>query len=116
MAVVVQTMVDPEKSGVIFTVDPVRRRRDRMVVDAVRGIGEQVVSGAVTPDHYTLDRRGKVKREQLVDDRVLTEEDLQRLGDLGRHLEERHGVAQDIEWAMVGEEIYLLQSRPVTTI
>jgi pyruvate, water dikinase len=116
MAVVVQKMVDPEKSGVIFTVDPVRRRRDRMVVEAVRGIGEQVVSGEVTPDHYTLDRRGKVKREKIVDDRVLTDEELQRLGDLGRQLEERHGVAQDIEWAMVGEEIYLLQSRPVTTM
>jgi pyruvate, water dikinase len=116
MAVVVQKMVDPEKSGVIFTVDPVRRRRDRMVVEAVRGIGEQVVSGEVTPDHYTLDRRGKVKREKIVDDRVLTNEELQRLGDLGRQLEERHGVAQDIEWAIVGEEIYLLQSRPVTTM
>jgi pyruvate, water dikinase len=116
MAVVVQKMVDPEKSGVIFTVDPVRRRRDRMVVEAVRGIGEQVVSGEVTPDHYTLDRRGKVKREKIVDDRVLTDEELQRLGDLGRQLEEPHGVAQDIEWAIVGEEIYLLQSRPVTTM
>ena len=116
MAVVVQKMVDPEKSGVIFTVDPVRRRRDRMVVEAVRGIGEQVVSGEVTPDHYTLDRRGKVKREKIVENRVLTDEELQRLGDLGRQLEERHGVAQDIEWAIVGEEIYLLQSRPVTTM
>jgi pyruvate,water dikinase len=116
MAVVVQKMVDPEKSGVIFTVDPVRRRRDRMVVEAVRGIGERVVSGEVTPDHYTLDRRGKVKREKIVDDRVLTDEELQSLGDLGRQLEERHGIAQDIEWAMVGEEIYLLQSRPVTTM
>src|SRR5829696_1324882 len=116
MAVVVQKMVDPEKSGVIFTVDPVKRRRDRMVVEAVRGIGDQVVSGEVTPDHYTLDRRGKVKREKIVDDRILTDEELQRLGDLGRQLEERHGVAQDIEWAMIGEEIYLLQSRPVTTM
>ena len=116
MAVVVQQMVDPEKSGVIFTVDPVRRRRDRMVVEAIRGVGEQVVSGEVTPDHYTLDRKGKVKREKIVDDRVLTDEELQRLGDLGRQLEERHGVAQDIEWAIVGEEIYLLQSRPVTTM
>ena len=116
MAVVIQKMVDPEKSGVIFTVDPVRRRRDRMVVEAVRGIGERVVSGEVTPDHYALDRKGKVKREKVVDDRVLTDDELQGLGDLGRRLEERHGVAQDIEWAMIGEEIYLLQSRPVTTM
>lgn len=116
MAVVVQKMVDPKKSGVIFTVDPVKRRRDRMVVEAVRGIGEQVVSGEVTPDHYTLDRKGKVKRQKIVADRILTDEELQKLGDLGRQLEERHGVAQDIEWAIVGEEVFLLQSRPVTTM
>lgn len=116
MAVVVQKMVDPEKSGVIFTVDPVRRRRDRMVVEAVRGVGEQVVSGEVTPDHYSLDRKGRLKREKIVDERVLTDEEVLKLSELGRKLEEKHGVAQDIEWAIVGEEIFLLQSRPVTTM
>ena len=116
MAVVVQKMVAPEKSGVIFTVDPVRRRRDRMVVEAVRGVGEQVVSGEVTPDHYSLDRKGKLKREKIVNERVLTDEELLKLGELGRKLEEKHGVAQDIEWAIVGDEIFLLQSRPVTTM
>ena len=116
IAVVVQKMVAPEKSGVIFTVDPVRRRRDRMVVEAVRGVGEQVVSGEVTPDHYSLDRKGKLKREKIVDERVLTDEELLKLSELGRKLEEKHGVAQDIEWAIVGEEIFLLQSRPVTTM
>jgi pyruvate, water dikinase len=116
MAVVVQKMVDPEKSGVVFTADPVRRRRDRMVVEAVRGIGEQVVSGEVTPDHYALDRKGKVKREKIVAERVLTDEELVRLAELGRMLEERHGAPQDIEWAIVGEEVFLLQSRPVTTL
>jgi pyruvate, water dikinase len=116
MAVVVQKMVDPEKSGVVFTVDPVRRRRDRMVVEAVRGVGERVVSGEVTPDHYSLDRKGKLKREKIVDERVLTDEELLKLGELGRKLEEKHGVAQDIEWAIVGDEIFLLQSRPVTTM
>lgn len=116
MAVVVQKMVDPEKSGVLFTVDPVRCRRDRMVVEATRGVGEQVVSGEVTPDHYSLDRKGKLKRQKIVDERVLTDEELSKLGELGRRLEDRHGVAQDIEWAIVGEEIFLLQSRPVTTM
>ena len=116
MAVVVQKMVDPEKSGVMFTVDPVKRRKDRMVVEAVRGIGEQVVSGEVTPDYYSLDRKGKLKREKIVDERVLTDEELLKLGELGRKLEDKHGVAQDIEWAIVGEDIFLLQSRPVTTM
>lgn len=116
MAVVVQKMVDPEKAGVVFTVDPVKRRKDRMIVEAVRGIGEQIVSGEVTPDHYTLDKKGRLKREKVVDDRILTDEELQKLGELGRRLEDRHGVAQDIEWAIVGEEVFLLQSRPVTTM
>jgi pyruvate,water dikinase len=116
MAVVVQEMVDPEASGVLFTVDPVQRRRDRMVVEAIFGLGEQVVSGHVTPDHYVVDRTGQIKRERLVNGGVLTGEDLAALADLGRSLEERFGCPQDVEWAIAGGELYLLQSRPVTTL
>ena len=116
MAVVVQRMVQPEKSGVLFTTDPVKRRRDRMVVESVFGLGEQVVSGEVTPDHYVLDRSGALKREKVVGERVLGEEELRRLAGLGRHLEERAGAPQDIEWAISGGELYLLQCRPVTTL
>jgi pyruvate,water dikinase len=117
MAVVVQKMVDPDKSGVLFTVDPVRRRKDRMVVEAVFGLGEQVVSGEVTPDHYVLDKKGNVKREKILgDERILNPDELLRLAELGHQLEEKYSVPQDIEWAIVGEEVYLLQSRPVTTL
>src|ERR671936_154452 len=59
MAVVVQQMVEPRKSGVLFTVDPVQRRRDQMIVEAIYGLGEQVVSGHATPDHYVVDRDGR---------------------------------------------------------
>ena len=116
MAVVVQQMVDPEKSGVVFTVDPVQRRRDRMVIEAIFGLGEQVVSGHATPDHYVVDRAGELKRERLVNGGVLTGGDLARLASLGCSLEERFGSPQDIEWAIAGGELYLLQSRPVTTL
>jgi pyruvate, water dikinase len=116
MAVVVQRMVDPEKSGVVFTVDPVQGRRDRMVIEAIFGLGEQVVSGQATPDHYVVDRTGELKRERIVNGGVLTDDDLGRLAALGRSLEERFGSPQDIEWAMAGDELYLLQSRPVTTL
>jgi pyruvate,water dikinase len=116
MAVVVQRMVEAEKSGVIFTIDPVQRRRDRMVVEAVAGLGEQVVSGAVTPDHYVLNREGLVQREQLGNGGVLGPEELRRLAELGRALDERFGPPQDIEWAIADGQIYLLQSRPVTTL
>jgi pyruvate,water dikinase len=116
MAVVVQQMVDPWKSGVLFTVDPVQRRRDRMVVEAVFGLGERVVSGEVTPDHYVVDRRGEAKRERLANGGVLEPDELTRLAELGRTLEERFGGPQDIEWAIADGELYLLQSRPVTTL
>ena len=65
MAVVVQRMVSADVAGVLFTMDPVQRRRDRMVVEAVFGLGEAVVSGQVTPDHFVLARDGTVKRERL---------------------------------------------------
>ncbi len=116
MAVVVQRMVDAEKAGVIFTVDPVQRRRDQMIIEAVLGLGEQVVSGEVTPDHYVTDRAGAVKREQLPNGGVLTPGELERLAELGRGLEEHFGQPQDVEWAIAGGEILLLQSRPVTTL
>jgi pyruvate,water dikinase len=116
MAVVVQQMVEPDKSGVLFTVDPVARRRDQMVVEAVFGIGEQVVSGEVTPDHYVTDRAGAVKRDRLPNGGVLTPEELAELAALGRGLEERFGLPQDVEWAIRDERVYLLQSRPVTTL
>ena len=116
MAVVVQQMVAPEKSGVLFTVDPVQRRRDRMVVEAVFGLGEQVVSGEVTPDHYAVDRSGSVKRERLANGGVLQPGELTLLAELGCALEERFGGPQDVEWAMADGQLYLLQSRPVTTL
>lgn len=115
MAVVVQQMVEPRKSGVLFTVDPVQRRRDQMVVEAVFGLGERVVSGEATPDHYVLDRTGACKRERLANGGVLEAEELAALAKLGRALELQFGCPQDIEWA-IADKLYLLQSRPVTTL
>ncbi len=116
MAVVVQKMLDPVKSGVIFTVDPVNRRRDRMIIEAVFGLGEQVVSGAVTPDHYVVDHSGNIKREHIVNRRVLEPEEIRQLVALGSKLATHFGAPQDIEWAIAEGKIYLLQSRPVTTL
>ena len=139
MAVVIQRMVQPDVSGVMFTMDPTKGRRDRMVVEAVFGLGEGVVSGQLTPDHYVLARDGKVKRtrlcaqpyaivhdpgggtreEPLPPERgeapTLSEGDLARLARVGVDLEERLGGPQDIEWALQDGELYVLQSRPVTT-
>jgi pyruvate, water dikinase len=118
MAVVVQQMVDSQTSGVLFTVDPVHGRRDRMVVEAARGLGEAVVSGEVTPDHYTLGRDGVVKRSKVVGaERVLSDDDCAALAKMGRRLVDLHGGPQDIEWAFDADgRLVLLQSRPITTI
>jgi pyruvate,water dikinase len=118
MAVVVQEMVDSDRSGVLFTVDPVHGRRDRMVVEAARGLGEAVVSGEVTPDNYTLSRDGVVKKSRVVGaERVLSDADCAALAGLGRRLADLHGGPQDIEWAFDADgRLFLLQSRPVTTI
>ena len=138
MAVVVQRMVDADVAGVLFTNDPVRRRRDRMVVEAVFGLGEACVSGLVTPDHYVLARDGTLKKERLsvqplavvsgpeggTVERELSpeeggastlgQEELSELAGLGDDLEKRLGGPQDIEWAFEGGELYVLQARPVT--
>jgi pyruvate,water dikinase len=116
MAVVVQRMVQARKAGVLFTVDPVSRRRDRILVEAVHGLGEQVVSGEVTPDHYIVDRRGTVKTERLVHGGVLEPEELAALAALGAALEAHFGAPQDVEWAIDERGLVLLQSRPVTTL
>jgi pyruvate,water dikinase len=87
-----------------------------MVIEAIFGLGEQVVSGHATPDHYVVDRGGDLKRERLVNGGVLTADELVSLAELGRSLEERFGGPQDIEWAIASGELYLLQSRPVTTL
>lgn len=138
MAVVVQRMVRSEVAGVLFTCDPVRGRRDRMVVEAVLGLGEAAVSGHVTPDHYILKRDGTVRRAHVsqqpfavvpvesggTEERELgpegaepklSEEHLRALARIGDDLEQRLGGPQDIEWALEGGEIYVLQARPVTT-
>lgn len=116
MAVVVQRMVDATKAGVMFTVDPVTGRRDRIVVEAAYGVGEHVVSGEVTPDYYSLDRKGAIKRSRIVDQQVMSEPELAQLVELGLHLAELNGSPQDIEWAFDDTGLYMLQSRPVTTV
>lgn len=141
MAVVVQKMIASEKSGVSFTVDPVLRNHYQMVIEGVWGLGEGVVSGQITPDHYKLDRetyeivfefvpsktimfcrssRGGVEvlpvPEHRVSVRVLSDDELHQLVDLGNRVEDHFGCPQDIEWAVENGVIYLLQSRPITCL
>lgn len=120
MAVVVQEMVQADKSGVMFTVDPIRHRRDCIVIEGAPGLGEAVVSGEVTPDHYVVGRHDGAVMETFIPDagrgRVLAEAELNQLRELGVRLEEFFGSPQDVEWCIRGGELLLLQSRPITTL
>lgn len=119
IAVVIQEMFQSRKSGVLFTVDPVQGRRDRMIVEAGLGLGEVVVSGSTTPDHYVLDRQGGIRRRRAsgTHDPVLSELECRTLAQLAQRVVELYGSEQDIEWAIdAAGAIALLQSRPVTTV
>ncbi len=141
MAVVVQRMVDADRSGVLFTSHP-STGDHRMIVEAAWGLGEAVVSGAVSPDNYVIDREtGELiettvatkKRKHVRDPdsgdtvevavdepnrdrRVLESDDLVALRDLAVTIEDHYGTPQDVEWAFEGGTLYVLQSRPITTI
>ena len=120
MAVVVQEMVQADKSGVMFTVDPIRDRRDCMVIEGAPGLGEAIVSGEVTPDHYVVSRDDAAVVDMFIPDeergRVLTDVELNALRELGLRLEAFFGSPQDVEWCIRGGSLLLLQSRPITTL
>ncbi|BDT87327.1 phosphoenolpyruvate synthase [Nocardia cyriacigeorgica] len=141
MAVVVQRMVAAEQAGVAFTADPSSGRRDRIVIDAARGQGEVVVSGAVEPDTYILDadgprliesrtgrqtyaivagpdgdRRVSIDDEQMTAP-VLTEQQAVAIARLALAVQDHYrGKPQDIEWAIDSEGLWLVQARPITML
>ncbi|WP_330231147.1 PEP-utilizing enzyme [Nocardia sp. NBC_00508] len=139
IAVVIQQMVQAEAAGVLFTRDPISGRTDRFVVDAVWGLGEGLVSGRVSADSFTVDPAGSRVTDQNVRYKVamtvsvapgivelvkvpeelrgvacLSQEQLTGLAALAVLVRERYGAEQDIEWAVEGGALYLLQTRPIT--
>ncbi len=138
VGVVVQTLLDPEVAGVMFTQNPVTGAAER-VVEASWGLGEAVVAALVIPDHYRLDPSGEVlerspgrkrlairvtpgggtTQEELSAERAgqlcLHDEELASLGSLALRCEEVYGPGRDIEWAVADGTLYLLQCRAVTT-
>ncbi|MCR4307393.1 MAG: phosphoenolpyruvate synthase, partial [Candidatus Berkelbacteria bacterium] len=141
IAVPVQKMVQSEVSGIMFTADPVTSDMDKIVIDAGMGLGEAIVSGSVTPDHYVIDKKTMevVSKEiskqawQIVrnkagadihistpkdklDGQKLSDEQIVKLATLGHKVETHYGSPQDMEWAFEGESFYMVQSRPITTL
>jgi pyruvate, water dikinase len=140
VAVVVQQMVDSERSGVLFTAHPATGARDQLVVEAALGLGEVVVGGQVAPDTYVVrksdlsilsalvghktfeirmgaagDERQEVPAEE-VDSRCLDDAEVRELAELGIAVERLYGVPQDVEWAIADGRSWLLQARPITTL
>lgn len=120
MAVVVQEMVQADRSGVMFTVDPIRNRRECMIIEGAPGLGDAIVSGEVTPDHYVVSRDGGAAIDVFIADddrgRVLSDGELHDLRTLGLRIEAFFGRPQDVEWCIRGDRILLLQSRAITTL
>ena len=138
IAVVVQSLLDPDVAGVMFTQNPVTGADERMI-EASWGLGEAVVAGLVIPDHFVLDRSGQVLErkpglktiairavasggtveEEVPADRAerlcLDDAQLEELSRLALRCEQVYGPARDIEWALAGGTLYLLQCRAVTT-
>lgn len=140
IAVVVQRMVDSDKSGIMFTVNPSTNDKDEIVIEAVYGLGETIVSGSVNPNLYLIDKnkseitkvevkkqewglfrdeKGEnVKRdisENYQKNRTINDKEVLELARLGKKIEDHYGKPQDIEWAIEGHDIMIVQARPVTT-
>jgi len=145
IAVPVQQMVQSQASGVLFTVEPITSDRNKIVIEAVFGLGEAIVSGEVTPDLFIVDKEKlqilekKINRqewqliknpsgengthnikspipEHLQNTQKISDEEIIELAALGKRIEEHYNFPQDIEWAKENGKIFITQARPVTTI
>ena len=142
IAVVVQRQIASTRAGVMFTIDPATGEHDHLVIEGSFGLGESVVSGQVSPDRYVVEKSttsilvrsvrpkeltieaaadgGTVTRvldEEESRRPVLTDDEVLRLAELGMAIEREYGAPQDTEWAFSPEgRIWMLQSRPITTI
>ncbi|KAF5029373.1 Phosphoenolpyruvate synthase [anaerobic digester metagenome] len=140
IAVVVQELIGSEKSGVMFTSHPVTGE-PLTIVEGSWGLGEAVVSGSVSPDNYVFDLRSGRVVDRLIAEKeimiipegrhgtktvnlsakqrtapVLSDAEVARLATLGKIAEDHYDIPQDVEWAIVGDDVFILQSRPITTI
>lgn len=141
ISVIVQKMVQSVVSGVMFTVDPVKNDKERIVVDAVWGLGEMIVQGSVVPDHYVVQKgtfailskevsnqviqltktNGVTKETEVPtkirDNQKITDEEIIKMAKIGNKLQEHYYFPQDVEWARdINGGLYIVQTRPITTL
>ena len=140
VAVVIQKMLESEVAGVCFTVHPVTRDHNQMVIEASWGLGESVVSGKVTPDTYIVNKEkmsildisvakqtteiirvGQITQERKVpiakaNQQCLSDKNILELAKICQNIEKHYGFPCDIEWAQEKGKFYIVQSRPITTL
>lgn len=140
IALPVQKMVSSEVSGIMFTLDPVTNDKSKLVIEAIYGLGEYIVQGKVTPDHYEVSKKddtilvkniavqdvlykkvGTHNKEVAIPPAVgkkqkLSDKHILELARLGKKLEKHYYFPQDCEWAVEKNTVYLVQTRPITTI
>ncbi len=140
LAAVVQMMVNSETSGVMFTLDPVNNDKKTIIIESIYGLGELIVQGAVTPDTYLVDKKtlsikskninlqkiyltkhnNQNKEIKLSKDKgskqKISDQTIVKIAKLGQKLEKHYYYPQDVEWAIEKDQIYIVQTRPITTI
>ena len=117
MAVLVQAMVDPMAAGVAFTAHPVTGDRDQVVVTAVPGFGDPLVSGEAVGEEWTVTTQAAQMSRPMPGGKVLAAGQAQAVADLAREVANRYGRPQDVEWAIDQEgRLWLLQARPMTAL
>ncbi|MGB3906083.1 MAG: phosphoenolpyruvate synthase [Anaerolineae bacterium] len=140
MGVIVQKMADADKAGVAFTQNPATGAPNELIIEAAFGLADPVVAGEISPDYYLVDKSNlsildqqvklkkfmRVRRDgQTVDidlskedgsKQVLTEDEIRDVAKVCRDIENHYGMGQDIEWAIEDEKLYIIQSRPITTL
>lgn len=140
VAVVVQKMVDSDVSGIAFSVHPVTEDHNQLIIEAALGLGEAIVSGQVTPDSYVVTKQPReiIDKNIATQERglyrsakagnewrdlfekgknaVLNDEQILALTDMVVHIEEHYDFPVDVEWAIENDELYIVQSRPITTL
>ncbi|EKD80672.1 MAG: hypothetical protein ACD_40C00039G0002 [uncultured bacterium] len=140
LAVPVQRMVQSDISGIMFTINPVTNDKSRIIVEAIWGLGEKIVQGAITPDHYEVDKttlklvenrtikqtiemvrsgEGNIDRKvpkSRQEKRKLTDKQAIEVATLGKKLQQHYFFPQDIEWAIENGKLFVVQTRPITTV
>ena len=140
IAVMVQKMVQSQVSGVMFTVNPVTNEKEQVIIEAVWGLGEMIVQGSVVPDRYIVQKETHdILAKEISDQGValvkvgsenkeievpqkrrgiqkISDKEVTRLAQLGENLQKHYYFPQDVEWAKEGKNLYIVQTRPITTL